>query len=130
MEYTRLGNSGLKVSRVGLGSWLTYGNATSEEAAIECVDLALELGVNLIDTADVYAKGKAEEFLGRALKGKRRENLVVATKVFGTMSDDVNDRGLSRKHVMQSCEASLRRLQTDYLDLYQCHRHDPETPMH
>jgi voltage-dependent potassium channel beta subunit len=130
MEYTRLGNSGLKVSRVGLGSWLTYGNATREEAAVECVDLALDLGVNLIDTADVYAKGKAEEFLGRALKGKRRENLVVATKVFGTMSDDVNDRGLSRKHVMQSCEASLRRLQTDYLDLYQCHRHDPETPMH
>jgi voltage-dependent potassium channel beta subunit len=129
MKYTRLGASGLKVSRVALGSWLTYGNSVEEKAARECVHLARDLGVNLFDTADVYAKGAAEEFLGRALEGFPRHELVVATKVYGTMSDDVNDRGLSRKHVMESCAASLRRLKTDYVDLYQCHRYDPETPL-
>jgi voltage-dependent potassium channel beta subunit len=129
MKYARLGASGLNVSRVALGSWLTYGNAVEEAAARDCVRLAFDLGVNLFDTADVYAKGAAEEFLGRALADYRRAELVIATKVFGTMSDDVNDRGLSRKHIMESCAASLKRLQTDYIDLYQCHRHDPDTPI-
>jgi voltage-dependent potassium channel beta subunit len=129
MKYARLGASGLKVSRVALGSWLTYGNAVEETAARGCVRLAFDLGVNLFDTADVYAKGAAEEFLGGALADYRRAELVIATKVFGTMSDDVNDKGLSRKHIMESCAASLTRLRTDYIDLYQCHRHDPDTPL-
>lgn len=129
MEYQKLGRSGLKVSRVSLGSWLTYGNATEEGAARECVKLAFDSGINFFDTADIYAKGAAEEFLGDALKQFRRADLVIGTKVFATMSDDVNDRGLSRKHVMESCAASLVRLQTDTIDLYQCHRYDPDTPL-
>jgi voltage-dependent potassium channel beta subunit len=129
MEYRRLGASGVKVSVVGLGSWLTYGNAVEEQAARDCVRVALDAGVNFIDTADVYAKGEAEAFLGSALEGVRRADIVLATKVFGAMSDGVNDRGLSRKHIMESCEASLRRLKTDYIDLYQCHRHDPDVPL-
>lgn len=129
MRYRRLGGSGLKVSVVSLGSWLTYGNAVDDDATRRCVEAALEAGINLLDTADVYAKGQAEEALGRALEGRTRRHLVLATKCFGTMSDDVNDRGLSRKHIMESCEQSLRRLRTDYIDLYQCHRYDPETPL-
>ncbi|MBL4844180.1 MAG: aldo/keto reductase family protein [Planctomycetes bacterium] len=129
MKYRRLGECGLKVSTISLGSWLTYGNAVDDAAGRECVRAALDAGVNFFDTADVYAKGAAESFLGKALAGVRRSEIVLGTKVFGRMSDEVNDAGLSRKHIMESCEASLRRLKVDYLDLYQCHRHDPETPM-
>ena len=129
MNYRRLGESGLKVSAVSLGSWLTYGNAVEDKAARECVFAALDAGVNFFDTADVYAKGAAESFLGKALQSVRREELVLGTKVFGKMSDDVNDRGLSRKHIMASCEHSLRRLKVEAIDLYQCHRYDPETPL-
>lgn len=129
MHYRRLGESGLKVSVVSLGSWLTFGNAVDDKPARECVFAALEAGVNYFDTADVYARGAAEQFLGRALKGTRREELVLGTKVFGRMSDDVNDAGLSRKHVFESVERSLRRLETEYIDLYQCHRYDPDTPL-
>lgn len=129
MNYRRLGESGLKVSAVSLGSWLTYGNAVEDKAARECVFAALDAGVNFFDTADVYAKGAAETFLGKALQSVRRDELVLGTKVFGKMSDDVNDRGLSRKHIMASCEHSLRRLKVEAIDLYQCHRYDPETPL-
>ena len=129
MNYRRLGESGLKVSAVSLGSWLTYGNAVEDKAARECVFAALDAGVNFFDTADVYAKGAAETFLGKALQSVRRDELVLGTKVFGKMSDDVNDRGLSRKHIMASCEHSLRRLKVEVIDLYQCHRYDPETPL-
>ncbi len=129
MKYRRLGESGLKVSAVSLGSWLTYGNAVEDKAARECVFAAFDAGVNFFDTADVYAKGAAETFLGKALQSVRREELVLGTKVFGKMSDDVNDRGLSRKHIMASCEHSLRRLKVEVIDLYQCHRYDPETPL-
>lgn len=129
MKYRRLGESGLKVSAVSLGSWLTFGNAVENARGRECVRAALDAGVNFFDTADVYAKGAAESFLGGALAAIPRKELVIGTKVFGKMSDAVNDAGLSRKHIMESCEASLRRLKVDYLDLYQCHRHDPDTPM-
>jgi voltage-dependent potassium channel beta subunit len=129
MKYRRVGESGLKVSVVSLGSWLTYGNTVDDKEARECVFAAREAGINFFDTADVYAKGAAETFLGKALASASRDELVIGTKVFGKMSEDVNDRGLSRKHVFQSIEHSLRRLKTDYVDLYQCHRHDPETPM-
>lgn len=129
MEYRRLGNSGLKVSVVSLGSWLTYGNAVSDSSARKCLRAAIEHGVNLIDTADVYAKGEAEACLGKLLRDYRRQEIVLATKCFGAMSDDPNDRGLSRKHVFESIHGSLKRLRTDYVDLYQCHRYDPETPL-
>lgn len=129
MQYRRLGRSGLKVSAVSLGSWLTYGNSVEDATARDCLRAAIEAGVNLLDTADVYADGQAEEVLGRLIRDHRRQDLVVATKVFFPMSEAPNDQGLSRKHVMESCEASLRRLGLDYLDLYQCHRHDPDTPL-
>jgi aryl-alcohol dehydrogenase-like predicted oxidoreductase len=128
MKYVALGHSGLKVSRVALGSWLTFGS--SERADTDgCVARAVELGVNFLDTADVYAKGEAERALAVAIKGRRREHLVLATKCFWPMSDDINDRGLSRKHVSESVRGSLRRLGTDYIDLFQCHRFDEETPL-
>lgn len=129
MKYRNLGKSGLKVSAVSLGSWLTFGNSVEAEAGQECLRAAIDGGVNFIDTADIYARGAAEEFLGDALQEYRRQNIVLATKAFWPMSDDPNDRGLSRKHLMESCHASLKRLKTDYLDLYQCHRFDPETPV-
>lgn len=129
MKYRRLGESGLKISSVSLGSWLTYGNAVESAAGRECVRAAFDAGVNFFDTADVYAKGAAESFLGVALAAYPRNELVIGTKVFGKMSEAVNDSGLSRKHIMESCDHSLRRLKVDYVDLYQCHRHDPDTPM-
>ncbi len=129
MEYRRLGHSGLKVSVVSLGSWLTIGNAVAEEAGRTLVHRAFEAGVNLFDTADVYNRGEGELALGRAIDGLRRERLVLASKCFFPMSDDVNDRGLSRKHIFESLHQSLRRLRVDYLDLYQCHRADPDTPI-
>ena len=127
MEYRNLGRSGLKVSTIGLGSWLTFGTTVAQSDADRIVHRAFELGVNLFDTADIYNKGEGELSLGQAVKGLRRESLVLASKCFFPMSDDVNDRGLSRKHVFESLHKSLVRLGTDYLDLYQCHRPDPET---
>lgn len=129
MRYRNVGKSGLKVSEVALGSWLTYGGSVAEESAITCVRRAFELGVNYFDTADAYARGEAEKVLRKALEPFPRHHLVIATKAFWPQSDDPNDRGLSRKHIMESLHASLRRLQTDYVDLYQAHRYDVETPL-
>jgi aryl-alcohol dehydrogenase-like predicted oxidoreductase len=127
--YRHLGASGLKVSVVGLGSWLTIGNAIDQQATARLVATAFDHGVNLFDTADVYNHGEGERALGLAVHGLPRHRLVLATKCFFPMSDDPNDRGLSRKHVRESLFASLKWLQTDYVDLYQCHRFDPETPV-
>ena len=129
MKYVNLGRSGLKISRVSLGSWLTFGNSVEQRVVDEVISRAIDLGVNLLDTADVYHRGEGEKSLAKAVKGRRREHLVLASKCFFPMSDDVNDRGLSRKHVFESVHATLSRLETDYLDLYQCHRPDPETPL-
>lgn len=129
MEYRRLGHSGLKVSAIGLGTWLNFGSHLGDREAGRIVRHALEGGVNLIDTADVYADGKAEEQLGRLLEGVRRESYVLATKAFFPMGPGPNDKGLSRKHLFESVHASLGRLRTGYVDLFQCHRHDPETPV-
>jgi len=129
MEYRRLGASGLKVSTIGLGSWLTYGRSVDDRRAQDCLSSALERGVNFFDTADVYAHGEAEKTLGRWLAGVPRGDVVVATKTYFRMGPGPNDQGLSRKHIMESCHASLRRLGLDYVDLYQCHRYDAEVPL-
>ncbi|MHC4516841.1 MAG: aldo/keto reductase family protein [Planctomycetota bacterium] len=129
MEYRHLGSSGLRVSTVSLGSWLTYGNTVDQASTDLIVGTAVDRGVNLLDTADAYNRGGGERALGKAIAGRRREHLVIASKCFFPMSEDVNDRGLSRKHVTESLHKSLSRLGTDYLDLYQCHRPDPETPV-
>lgn len=129
METRPLGHSGLRVSEISLGSWLTFGSSVDVPATERIVHHAYELGVNLFDTADVYANGRAEEALRLALHGIPRPYVVIATKAFFPMSDRPNDRGLSRKHLFESVEASLRRLGTDYIDLHQCHRPDPSTPM-
>ena len=126
MQTRRIGRSGLRVSEVALGSWLTIGSRFDVASAEELVQRAYDLGINFFDTADVYAKGTAEEVLGRALAGISRHHIVLASKCFFPMSDHPNDGGLSRKHIMESVEGSLRRLGTDYLDLHQCHRPDPE----
>ncbi|MGO4527864.1 aldo/keto reductase family protein [Paenibacillus sp. 2TAF8] len=127
MKYRRLGRSGLKVSEIGLGSWLTYGSATSEEAARACIHKAYEVGINFFDTSNSYPG--AEEVMGRTLKQYSRSSYVLATKLFFPQGSGPNDRGLSRKHIVEQCEASLKRLGTDYIDLYQCHRFDSETPV-
>ncbi|NPA90788.1 MAG: aldo/keto reductase [Chloroflexi bacterium] len=129
MQYRRLGRAGMKVSAISLGAWLTYGESVEFETAARCIHTAIEHGINFIDTADVYAKGRAEEVVGKVIKDYRRSDLVISSKVFGPMSDNVNDRGLSRKHIMESVHKSLKRLGTDYLDIYFCHRYDPETPV-
>jgi aryl-alcohol dehydrogenase-like predicted oxidoreductase len=129
MDYRNLGASGLKVSEISLGSWLTYGGYVEEQRAVACIHRALELGINFFDTANVYRRGGAEEVVARALEGVPRDDYVLATKVFFPMGEGPNDHGLSRKHVMEQCERSLRRLRTDYVDLYQCHRPDPDTPV-
>ncbi len=129
MNYRRLGSSGLVVSEIALGSWLTLGGSVDAGASERIVRHAFDLGVTLFDSADVYSNGEAERALGRALAGLMRPRLVLATKCFFPMSDDPNDRGLSRKHLFESVHGSLRRLGTDYLDLHQCHRADPETPL-
>ena len=129
MKYRRLGASGLAVSEIALGSWLTLGGSLDAAASERIARHALDLGVNLFDSADTYSNGDAERELGRALRGLPRTRLVLATKCFFPMSEDPNDRGLSRKHLFESVDASLRRLGTDYLDLHQCHRADPETPL-
>ena len=129
MRYRKVGVWGLRVSEIGLGSWLTYGGSVEDKAAIDCIHRAFELGVNFFDTANVYRRGAAEEVTGRALKDFRRDDYVLATKVYFPMGDGPNDRGLSRKHIMEQCHASLRRLGVDYVDLYQCHRPDESTPL-
>src|SRR5476651_2571029 len=123
MQYRRLGASGLKVSEVCLGSWLTFGNATEDTTARECVEKAYELGINFFDTANVYARGAAEEVVGRAVAQFARDDIVLATKVYFPMGTGPNDRGLSRKHIREQIDRSLTRLGTHYVDLYQCHRY-------
>ena len=129
MEYRHLGKSGLVISEIAYGNWVTHGSQVAEQAAAECVRAALDEGITTFDTADTYAGGRAEEVLGRALHGMRRESLEIFTKVYWPLGDGRNDRGLSRKHIAESANASLRRLQTDYIDLYQAHRYDSETPI-
>ncbi len=129
MEYNNLGHSGLKISPVGLGSWLTFGNSVNGKPVGDLVRQALDAGINLIDTADVYALGKSETALGEVLQGIRRSSYVLASKCYFPVGDGPNDRGLSRKHIFESIAGSLTRLRTDYLDLYQCHRFDTETPL-
>jgi voltage-dependent potassium channel beta subunit len=129
VRYRKLGAWGVKVSEIALGSWLTYGGYVEDEGAIACIHRAFELGVNFFDTANVYRRGAAEEVTGRALKDFRRDDYFLATKVYFPMGDGPNDRGLSRKHIMEQCHASLRRLGVDYIDLYQCHRPDEDTPL-
>jgi aryl-alcohol dehydrogenase-like predicted oxidoreductase len=129
VKYRRLGRSGTRVSEVILGSWLTFGSSVDEAATAACVRAALDLGIQTFDTADVYALGAAERVLGKALAGVPRKDIVLATKCFWPTGQGPNDRGLSRKHVMESCHASLERLRTEYVDLFQCHRFDPEVPL-
>jgi len=129
MEFRYLGNSGFKVSAISYGNWITHGSQVEEDAANACVKRALELGITTFDTADVYAGTKAEEVLGRALAGVPRESIEVFTKVYFPTGAGVNDRGLSRKHIMHSIDASLKRLNMDHVDLYQAHRYDVETPL-
>jgi aryl-alcohol dehydrogenase-like predicted oxidoreductase len=130
VQFRYLGNSGFKISEITYGNWLTHGSQVENEQAQACVRAALDVGISTFDTADVYANTQAETVLGEALKGERRESLEILTKVFGpTGPKGHNDVGLSRKHIMESINGSLTRLQTDYLDLYQCHRYDYETPL-
>ena len=129
MEFRRLGRSGMKVSEISYGNWLTHGSQVEAEQATACVREALDVGITTFDTADVYAGTKAETVLGEALRGTRRESIELFTKVYWPTGKGQNDRGLSRKHILESCNASLRRLQTDYVDLYQAHRFDYETPL-
>ncbi len=129
MRYRPLGRWGVKVSAVGLGSWLTYGGAVEEETARACIVRAYERGITFFDTANVYARGRAEEVVGRAIADLRRESIVLATKVFFPMGEGPNDGGLSRKHIVEQCHLSLRRLGVAYIDLYQCHRYDGSTPL-
>lgn len=130
MEYRKLGKWGVRVSEVGLGSWLTYGNAVEEASSIRQIHHAFDKGINFFDTANVYAQGASEVVVGKALKSLKRDSVVLATKVYFPMGDGPNDRGLSRKHIFEQCHQSLKRLDTDYIDLYQCHRSDSDVPMY
>ncbi len=130
MKYRYLGNSGLKVTEIIYGNWLTHGSQVENDAATACVRAALDAGITSFDTADVYANTVAEEVLGEALKGERRESLEILTKVYWPVGPKgANDVGLSRKHIMEGINGSLKRLQTDYVDVYQAHRYDVETPL-
>lgn len=129
MRYRRLGNSGIKLSEIGLGGWLTFGHVSDQRTGQQLIDKALECGINFFDTANVYATGACETMWGQLLGDYTRSSYVLATKVYFPMDDGPNDSGLSRKHIMEQCEASLKRLDTDYIDLYQCHRYDNETPL-
>ncbi len=124
MQYRRLGDAGVQISEIGLGGWLTFGSAIEAEAGRAVFDKAFDVGINFFDTADGYARGRGEEAFGQLLAGRRRESYVLATKVYFPMGDGPNDKGLSRKHIMEEAHGSLKRLQTDYIDLYQCHRYD------
>jgi aryl-alcohol dehydrogenase-like predicted oxidoreductase len=129
MEFRHLGRSGLMVSEISYGNWITHGSQVEEDAAVACVRAALDEGITTFDTADVYAATRAESVLGRALSGERREGLEIFTKVYWPTGPGPNDRSLSRKHIMESINGSLQRLQTDYVDLYQAHRFDVSTPL-
>ncbi len=129
MEFRRLGRSGLTISEIAYGNWLTHGSQVEEDAALACVAAARDEGITTFDTADVYAGTKAEAVLGKALKGVRRESVEIFTKVYWPTGPGRNDRGLSRKHIIESAHASLGRLGTDYVDLYQAHRYDHQTPL-
>ncbi len=129
MEFRYLGRSGLKVSAISYGNWITHGSQVEDQAAIDCVNTAIELGITTFDTADAYAGTRAEEVLGRAIASERRDSLEIFTKVYWPTSAGPNGRGLSRKHITESIHGSLRRLGTDYVDVYQCHRFDTETPL-
>jgi len=129
MEFRHLGRSGLIVSEIAYGNWITHGSQVEEDAARACVRAALDVGITTFDTADAYAGTRAEEVLGRALQSQRREGLEIFTKVFWPTGPGPNDRGLSRKHIIESINGSLRRLQLDYVDIYQAHRYDYSTPL-
>lgn len=129
MEFRRLGRSGLTISEIAYGNWITHGSQVEEDAAVACIRAALDAGITTFDTADVYAETRAEAVLGRALKDQRRESIEVFTKVYFPTGPGQNDRGLGRKHILESIDGSLRRLQTDYVDLYQAHRYDHTTPL-
>jgi aryl-alcohol dehydrogenase-like predicted oxidoreductase len=129
METRNLGRSGLKITEIAYGNWLTHGSQVEEDAALACVRQALEVGITTFDTADVYAATRAESVLGKALAGERREGLEIFTKVYWPTGPGHNDHGLSRKHILESIDGSLERLGTDYVDLYQAHRYDHETPL-
>ena len=129
MDHRRLGRSGLYVSEITYGNWLTHGELVARDTALACIRAALAAGITTFDTADVYAQGAAEQVLGEALRAVSRSSVEIATKVCLPTGDGPNDRGLSRKHIMESCHASLRRLGTDYVDLYQAHRFDERTPL-
>lgn len=129
MQYRRLGNSGLKVSEISLGSWLTYGGYVDSDSAIRTIHRSYDLGINFFDTANVYMRGEAERVVGQAIKAFQRDSIVLATKVFWPMGEGPNDRGLSRKHIIEQANASLKRLDVDYVDIYYAHRFDQETPV-
>ena len=129
MKYRKLGRAGIKISEVSLGTWLTYGNSVEKNVAKACLKAAIENGINFFDTADNYAKGESESVVGEVLEEFNRQDIILGTKVFFPMSEKINDNGLSRKHIIESCNSSLKRLKTDYIDLYQCHRYDPETEL-
>ena len=129
MRYRQLGDSDLKVSEISLGSWLTYGGGVGDESARACVEAAFEAGINFVDTANVYARGGAEDFLGDVLQARPRDSYVLATKLYFPMDDTGENQGLSRRQVEKQIDDSLRRLRTDYVDLYQCHRYDRDTPL-
>ncbi len=129
MHYRRLGRSGLKVSEISLGAWVTFGNQIDEKGASDLIHAAYDHGINFFDNADMYANGQAETVMGNAIQDLPREALVISSKVFWPTMPGPNGRGLSRKHITESIHATLRRLQTDYIDLYFCHRYDPDTPM-
>ena len=129
MHYRRLGKSGLKVSEISLGAWVTYGSQVDEKASIDIMRSAFDQGINFFDNSDAYARGAAETVMGKAIKDLPREALVISSKVFWPTMPGPNGRGLSRKHITESVHASLKRLDLDYLDLYFCHRYDPDTPI-
>lgn len=129
MKYRRLGRSGLKVSEISLGSWLTYGKTVEDNIAAKTIHKAYELGINFFDSANVYEQGKGEKVMAEALKAFPRESYVITTKAFWPMGEGPNDRGLSRKHVFEQLHASLQRMKLDYVDIFYCHRYDPETPV-
>lgn len=130
MQYRRLGDSGMKISTIALGGWINYGEGkVDEDLARQVIETAYDQGINFFDIADVYGKGEAEKQMGAVLKQYPRHTLVISTKVYFPMSDDVNDRGLSRKHIFESIDRSLQNIGTDYIDIYFCHRADPETPI-
>jgi len=129
MEFNKLGNSGLSISKIAYGNWINHGGKVNEEMAHTCVRAALDVGITTFDTADVYSDTKAEEILGRSLQGVRRESIELCTKVCHPTGNGPNDKGLSRKHILENCHASLCRLKTDYIDVYYAHRYDPTTPL-